>query len=92
MRTLTLVLVPLVLLSVTAGCDEALLPDQVKAFVAARQNNGDVFGTQSQLHLQLRDGSCDGDGNQYGGADGQNGDGGNGGGDRDRLRDGTCGD
>jgi hypothetical protein len=99
MKKMVCLMLPIVVLACAVGCDESALPGDVKSLVAASAISSDAITlgtqTQAQSRLQLQDGSCDGAGNQYGGANGQgasNGAGGNGAGDRDRLRDGSCGD
>jgi hypothetical protein len=109
MKRTVLLLCPVALLVVAVGCDKtavSALPSEVQAMVSSIDGlKTDVAarlgesGSQDQLQiqdrLQLMDGSCDGDGNQYryGGSGGPGGPGGgNGGGDQDRLqlRDGSC--
>lgn len=94
MKRFALLVLPIAVLACVVGCDDSALPADLKALVAAQPIGGDLLQphtqtrTQNQLRLHLQDGACDGSGNQYGGA---NGGGGSGGGDRDRLRDGSCG-
>lgn len=104
MKALILLVLPLAILVGNAGCDESSLPAELKALVAAHPVAVDLLPSQTQsqdriqLRRQLHDGTCDGSGNQYGGANGSNpgnggsGSGGNGDGTRDRLRDGSCAD
>ena len=97
MKKLALLVLPIAMLLGTVGCDEFSVSDEIKSLIAAQPISADALGlqTQTQSQLQLQDGTCIGDGNQYGGVNGQGGNdgsGGNGDGDRDRLRDGSCGD
>lgn len=95
-------LIPAALLVGTVGCDETALPEELQSLVAGVQVvNSEMLGmqsrfqTQTQSRLQSQDGVCDGDGYQYAGANGQGAGGASNGadsGDRDRLRDGGCGD
>lgn len=100
MKRALALLVPVLIVAATAGCDEQTLLNSAKAALAARGNFGQMSGDiiQSQLRLQsrLQDGTCTGDMNQYqyGGSNGQGGGnggnggngGGSGGGDQDQIR------
>lgn len=99
MKRLMLLALPLALLACAGGCDEVTLSGGFKSLAPALALNGDLTQlqthTQNQLQLQLHDGTCTSAGNQYGPSDseyGGSGPGGESGGDRDRLRDGSCGD
>jgi len=104
MKRLLCVLVPVCVLFVATGCDPTDVPAELKAALTSKAlgtGNGDML--QTQQRLQLMDGTCIGDGNQYqyggdnayggtGGSGGNGGAGGQGSGDRLRLRDGSCDD
>ena len=91
MKKMAALLVPAVLSLFVLGCDEAALSDSAKSLLTSQPAAGVFDQIQSQIRLQLHDGSCTGDGNAYGGGNGQGGSGsGNGVGDRDRLRNGSC--
>jgi len=80
------------------GCEESVvdsLPGGVQALVA--KTGLTMSPIQIQDRDRLQDGSCDGDGMQYqwhgdGGSNGDGSGGGAGAQDRQRLRDGSCGD
>lgn len=100
MKRALMMLAPLAMLALSAGCDETelgVLPSGVQTAVLSVAGKADALAKpiQDRLRLHSMDGSGDGQQHQYGGA-GPTGGGGGGNGDgdrdRDRKRDGSCND
>ncbi len=104
MKRALFLLLPAIVLTGALGCEETILQslpadlqglvsslDGVKIeFMSPNNGTGGTGGFGDQIRDRLMDGSCDGDGNQYGGSGDPGQGAGNGSGDQLRLRDGSC--
>lgn len=87
MRLLLRALLPTLILLAAVGCEDLTQSENVAALVAGQSfGGGTLLPAQTQARLQRQDGSCLGEGQSYGDPANAAGVG-----QRDRLRDGSCG-